>query len=115
MKKNPVFFYATASGREPVREFLKDLGKPDSVSIGTDIKTVEFGWPVGMPLCRHLGDGIHEVRSAISNDRIARVLFFIHEGKICLLHGFIKKTSKTPYDDMALAKKRKNEIVRGAA
>ena len=113
MKKIPAYFYATASGREPVRDFLKELGKPDSGTIGCDIKTVEMGWPVGMPVCRHIDGGIWEVRSDISMGRIARVLFFIHQEQMCLLHGFVKKTQKTPKDDLALAQKRMAEVLRG--
>lgn len=113
MKKIPAFFYSTASGRQPVRDFLKDLGKPDSGIIGADIKTVEIGWPVGMPLCKHLDGGIWEVRSNISGGRIARILFFIHQERMCLLHGFVKKTQKTPKDDLELAKKRMAELLRG--
>lgn len=113
MKKIPVFFYTTASGKEPVRDFLKNLGKPDSSMIGYDIKTVELGWPMGMPLCKALEEGIWEVRSTIPDKRIARTLFFIYQGKMCLLHAFIKKTQKTPKDDVELAKKRKAEIIRG--
>jgi len=71
---------------------------------------VEFSWPIGMPLCRALGNGLWEVRSDITLGRIARVLFCIHEGRMVLLHGFIKKTQKTPASDLVLALKRKKEI-----
>ena len=62
--------------------------------------TVQFRWPLGMPLVDHLGSGIWEVRSKLPT-RIARTLFFVHEGEIVLLHGFIKKTKKTPQEDRA--------------
>jgi hypothetical protein len=81
MKKLPAFFYQLESGREPVREFLLDLGKPNSTTIGNDIKTVEMGWPVGMPTCKNMGGGLWEVRSNISAGRIARVLFCIYKEK----------------------------------
>ena len=71
---------------------------------------MEFSWPIGMPLCRALGNGLWEVRSDITLGRIARVLFCIHEGRMVLLHGFIKKTQKTPASDLVLALKRKKEI-----
>jgi phage-related protein len=69
--------------------------------------------PIGArwtPLCRALGEGLWEVRSDVTQGRIARVLFCIHEGRMVLLHGFIKKTQKTPAGDLNLALKRKKEI-----
>jgi phage-related protein len=71
---------------------------------------VQFRWPVGMPLCRSIGDGLWEVRTSLPSDRIARILFCVNEGRIVVLHGFIKKTQKTPADDLALAHRRKREF-----
>ena len=79
-------------------------------AFGEDIKDVEFAWPIGMPLCRSLGKGLWEVRSNLTSGRIARVLFCDLEGKMILLHAFIKKTQKTPPADLELAVKRKREI-----
>ncbi|MDP2699082.1 type II toxin-antitoxin system RelE/ParE family toxin [Thalassospira sp.] len=110
MKKIQACFYRSAGGTEPVREFIKELSLDDKKVIGVDIATVEFGWPVGMPTCRPLGDGLWEVRSRISDQKIARVIFCIADGKMILLHGFIKKTQKTPKPDMDLAKTRKKEM-----
>ena len=110
MKRLPAAFYRLPSGREPVREWLKALGDEDRKIIGEDIKDVEFSWPMGMPLVRPLGKGLWEVRSNISDGRIARVLFCIHDGGMVLLHGFIKKTQKTPEADIELATKRRKEI-----
>jgi len=76
----------------------------------TDIKTVEFGWPVGLPVCRSLGDGLWEVRSSLRN-RIARVLFCVADDTMWLLHGFIKKRQKTPPEDLALARRRMREVL----
>src|SRR5437764_15380649 len=76
-KRVPVIFYRTEAGGEPVREWLKSLSPEDRRRIGEDIKTVEFGWPVGMPVCRPLGHGIYEVRTTLAQNRIARVLFYI--------------------------------------
>jgi phage-related protein len=90
-----------------VRDWLKDLDAQDRRTIGMDLKDVEYGWPVGMPLCRSLGHGLWEVRSSISHGRIARVIFCVEEGEMILLHGFIKKTQKTPPQDVDLALKRK--------
>lgn len=110
MKRLPAAFYQLSSGREPVREWLKALTLDDRKIIGEDIKDVEFSWPIGMPLCRALGKGLWEVRSALTQGRIARVLFCIHGGQMVLLHAFVKKTQKTPDADLELAIKRKKEI-----
>jgi phage-related protein len=110
MKRLPAFFYASASGREPVREWLKGLSVEDRKIVGEDIKDVEFAWPIGMPLCRSLGQGMWEVRSTLTQGRIARVLFCEHANKMVLLHAFIKKTQKTPAAELELAVKRKKEI-----
>jgi phage-related protein len=75
---------------------------------------VEFGWPIGMPACKPLGHGIHEVRSNLAQNRIARVLFYIDKmGRMVLLHGFIKKTRKTPDEDLDLARRNKNRHQKG--
>ncbi len=94
-----------ASGKEPVREWLKNLKKDDRRIIGTDIKTVQFGWPLGMPLIKKIDKNLWEIRSNL-DDRIARVIFTIYEDSIMLLHGFIKKTQKIPASDLSMAKKR---------
>jgi phage-related protein len=105
-------FYHTPAGAEPVREWLKTLDDEDRRQIGIDIRKVEFGWPIGMPTCKPLGRGLWEVRSDISSNRIARVIFAIADGEMALLHGFIKKTQKTPDDDLKLALRRKKEMER---
>jgi len=114
-KRVPAIFFRTAAGGEPVREWLKGLPSPeDRKRVGEDIKTVEFGWPIGMPACRPLGDGIYEVRTNLVQNRIARVLFYIDKkGRMVLLHGFIKKTQKTPDEDLDLAKGNKKKHQRG--
>jgi phage-related protein len=112
LKRLPAAFFRQATGREPVRDWLKTLSPEDRKSIGDDIRTVEFGWPVGMPLCRSLGNGLWEVRSAITGQRMARVIFCVHDQQVVLLHGFIKKTQKTPKADMDLALRRKQEVER---
>ena len=109
MKRRPAAFYQS-SGREPVREWLKALAVEDRKIIGEDIKDVEFSWPIGMPLCRALGKGLWEVRSDLTQGRIARVLFCILDNRMVLLHAFIKKTQKTPDADLELAIKRKKEV-----
>lgn len=111
-KKVPARFYQTKAGGEPVRDWLQGLGKDDRQKIGTDIATVEYGWPIGMPTCRAMGAGLHEVRTDLEDGRIARVLFCVHEDEMILLHGLIKKTQQTPTDDVALARKRRKEVTR---
>jgi phage-related protein len=106
----PARFYRNSSGKEPVRDWLKDLDKEDRLVIGADIKTVEFGWPIGMPTCRPLGKGLYEVRSNLPSNRIARIIFCIYDGSMVLLHAFIKKTQKTPKQDLELARDRKSEL-----
>ena len=107
-----VLFFATGSGHEPVLEWLRELPAADRKSIGEDIKTVQFGWPMGMPLVRSLGGGIWEVRSRLEN-RIARFLFALEGATMVLLHGFIKKTQATPARDLTLALARKAEHEKG--
>jgi phage-related protein len=106
VKRLPAAFFALPSGREPVRDWLKSLPAADRKVIGEDIKDVEFSWPIGMPLCRHLGGGLWEVRSDLPLGRIARVLFCVRNGRMVLLHGFIKKTQKTPVSERDVAVKR---------
>jgi phage-related protein len=110
LKKIPAAFYQSGTGREPVREWLKALDAEERKVIGEDIATVEYGWPIGMPTCRPLGQGLWEVRSTLRNNRIARVIFGIVENQMVLLHGFIKKTQQTPGEDLSLARKRLKEI-----
>ena len=98
------------SGREPVRDWLLALGPEDRRTAGADIAKVEFGWPIGLPSCRPMGQGLFEVRSDLSDGRIGRVLFGIAGGRMVLLHGFIKKTQATPKADLDLARKRLKEV-----
>ena len=112
MKRLPAIFYALPSGSEPVREWLLELTKADRAVIGEDIKDVEFSWPVGMPLCRAIGGGLWEVRSNLPQGRIARVLFCVVKNQMVLLHGFIKKTQKTPGADLGLSTRRMKEAMK---
>ena len=100
-----VRFFKTDGGTEPVRDWLLELSAIDRKAIGEDIKTVQFGWPLGMPLVRKMDKDLWEVRIHLER-RIARVLFTIAVGKIVLLHGFIKKSQATPKTDLDLAKDR---------
>ena len=109
-KKITARFYALPSGRRPVREWILGLPRDDRRIIGRDIQQVEFGWPIGMPYCRPLGYGLWEVRSDLTGNRIARVIFCIKDGEMILLHAFEKKTQKTSLQDIELARMRKGEI-----
>ena len=110
MKKIPALFYENSNGKKPVRDWLLELPDDDKRIIGQDIATVEYGYPVGMPTCKSLGNKLEEVRSNISDKRIARVIFSVKCDYIILLHGFIKKTQKTPKSEIDLAFKRLKEI-----
>lgn len=113
-KRVPAIFYRTEAGGEPVRDWLKGLSPENRKRIGEDIKTVEFGWPIGMPVCRSLGDGLYEVRTDLTGNQIARVLFYIDKkGRMVLLHGFVKKTRATPEADLDLARRNKTKHQRG--
>jgi len=99
-------------GNEPVREWLKSLAKGQRKAIGEDIAYVQFKWPIGRPRVDHLRGAVWEVRSSLDN-RIARTLFAVEGGQMVLLHGFIKKTQRTPDSDIELALKRFKEWQRG--
>ncbi|RLB62712.1 MAG: type II toxin-antitoxin system RelE/ParE family toxin [Deltaproteobacteria bacterium] len=105
----PVVFFRLDSGKEPVREWLKDLDRNARKAIGTDIKTLQIGWPVGMPLARKLSNNLWELRSRLKTG-IARTFFTMHVRKLVLLHGFVKKSQKTPAKELAIAKRRLNKL-----
>jgi phage-related protein len=109
-KPIPLYFWRSASGQEPVRDWLNELSREDQKVVGRDLAKVQFGWPIGLPVCRPLSAGLWEVRSTLRSRREARVLFGFHEGKLIALHAFIKKTQKTPSDDLALARQRMKEM-----
>lgn len=110
MKKITSLFFENINGNKPVREWLLTFNKEDKKIIGKDIKTVEYGWPMGMPMCRQLDNKLYEVRSNISDKRIARVIFTVIGEYMILLNGFVKKTQKTPRNEIELALKRVKEI-----
>jgi len=106
-----VHFYQNINGKSPVRDWLLSIERKDCRIIGEDIKTIEFGWPVGLPVCKNLGRGLYESRSNLTDKKIARVIFCIVESKMILLHGFIKKSQQTPKSEIDLAIKRKKEVL----
>ena len=112
LKKISAVFYQTELGAQPVRNFLLGLPRDDRRIIGNDIATVEYGWPIGKPTCAPLGLGLWEVRSNLTSNRIARVIFTLHDDRMWLLHAFIKKTQKTPDSEIDIARKRKKEVKR---
>ena len=108
-RKLDAVFFKTDKGSEPVREWLLSLAKAERKAIGDDVLKVQYCWPIGKPLVGSLGDGLWEVRSRL-DDRIARVIFCVEGRTMVLLHGFIKKTQKTPAHTLDLARKRRNQL-----
>ncbi|MFA7658098.1 MAG: type II toxin-antitoxin system RelE/ParE family toxin [Candidatus Gastranaerophilaceae bacterium] len=112
IKPLEVKFYSTMTGKMPVADWLNEFSEKDQKVIGKDIKTIQLGYPLGMPLVRALSNtgGLKEIRCNISNGRIARIIFYVENDIIYLLHGFIKKTQKTPKNDLSLAIKRHKDL-----
>ena len=109
MSRDPVLnvsFFRTDVGRVPVQQWLKGLDDADRKVIGEDIRFVQFGWPLGMPHVRKMEEHLWEIRSRLSKRRIARILFTVRDSKMILLHGFIKKSQRTPQRDLNLARNR---------
>jgi len=104
-----VKFFAAENGKEPVKEWIKSLNKDERKIIGDDLKTVQFGWPLGMPLVKNLGHKLWELRSTIPKG-IVRIIFMAKGGNIVLLHAFIKKTQKTPKQEIEIAVKRLKQV-----
>jgi phage-related protein len=107
LKRVEAFFFRNQSGSEPVRQWLMDLSRDDRREIGRALMTLEFGWPIGMPLSRPMGQGLHELRINFSTSQSARVLFYIDpRQRLVLLHAFTKTTRATPKKDLELARNR---------
>lgn len=109
-KPIPLAFWRSTTGREPVRDWLNELSKEDKRTIGRDMAKVQFGWPIGMPLCRPLSGGLWEVRSSLPSKREARVFFGFRGDMLIALHAVIKKGRKAPAEDLALARQRLKEL-----
>ena len=107
-----VYFYKSPFGNEPVRDWLKLRTEEEKKLIGQDIKAVEYSWPIGYPQVTKLDKDLWEVRTNLPNS-ISRVFFTIWESYMVLLHGIIKKTQKTPLQDLETAKKRRNIVMSG--
>jgi phage-related protein len=110
-KRLPAYFYQSLSGVEPVREWLKSpaFSAAERRKLGEAIKRVEFGWSIGLPVCRSLGSGLWEVRTDLGR-RTARILFCVRDARMVLLHGFIKKSRATPNEDLMLAQGRRRRL-----
>lgn len=93
-----------------MREWLTELPLDDRRIIGRDMAKVQFGWPLGLPLCRPLSGGLWEVRSSLPSKREARVLFGFHDGELIAVHAFIKKAQRTPPEELTLARQRLKEV-----
>jgi len=107
-----VRFYAVSPGHEPVRRWLLGLSPGDRLVLGLDIKAVQYGWPMGMPLVRKLDPGLWEVRSHVLGGA-ARVVFTVGGSVMVLLHGFVKKPEKMPASDLWTAKQRARDLRKG--
>jgi phage-related protein len=103
-------FWKAVSGREPVRDWLTTLTSDDKRVVGRDLAKLQFGWPVGMPVCRALGQGLWEVRSSLPSGRECRIMICFHDSDLIALHGFIKKTQKTSTDDLLIARQRQKDL-----
>jgi phage-related protein len=106
----PVAFWVSSMGREPVRDFLRELSKEDRKRFGENIRQLQFGWPIGMPLVRKMQDGIWELRVSLPSKREARIFFATDNEKLVLLHAFIKKAQKTLQTELALARQRLKDL-----
>jgi phage-related protein len=106
----PVMFWRSASGREPVREWLRELPPEDKRTIGRDLAKLQFGWPVGLPLCRPLSGGLWELRSSLPSKREARVFFGFHEETLIAVHAVIKKGRKAAPEKLVLARQRLKDV-----
>lgn len=109
-RKIPLVFFRTLAGGEPVREWLKGLPEAERYIIGTDLLRAQWRWPVGMPLCRPLGSCLWEIRTDLPTKRTVRVLLCLYGDHLVALHGFIKKTRKTPDEGLEIARNRKKEL-----
>src|ERR1700692_3828790 len=108
--KIPLAFYRSSFGNEPVREWLKGLPQSECQAIGKDLLRAQWRWPLGMPLCRPMGNGLWEVRTDLPTKRTARVLRCLYRGHLVAWHGFIKKTRAAPDENLATARKRQKEL-----
>lgn len=106
----PLVFWQSATGREPVREWLKALDLNDKKVVGRDLAKVQYGWPIGLPLCRALADGLWEVRCSLPSRREGRVILCFRDQRLVALHAFFKSSRTMPKTDLDLAKTRMRDL-----
>jgi len=111
-EKIPLIFFRSGRGTEPVREWLRELPEAERQAVGKDLLRAQWRWPVGMPLCRPMGNGLWEIRTDLPTKRTARVMLCLYRGHLVALDGFIRKPRATPDADLALARKRQKELMR---
>jgi phage-related protein len=109
-RKTELVCFRNDAGGEPVRAWLKGLNEGERRTIGTDLLRAQWRWPIGMPLCRPMSQGLWELRTDLPGNRAAWVFICFYDNRLVALHGFIKKTRATPKDDLALARKRQKEL-----
>lgn len=110
-----MIFFKTEAGNEPVREWICELDADERAVLGADLRTIQIGFPLGMPLCRPLGDGLYEVRSSLPTKKEARLIFFQDGRTLIIIGGFIKKTRTTPKSEIGTATRRKAEYASNKA
>jgi phage-related protein len=108
--KTQLVFFRNDAGHEPVRAWLKGLDETERRAIGKDLLRAQWRWPIGMPLCRPMGEGLWEIRTDLRSNRTARVFICFYDRRLVALHGFIKKSRATPSDDLILARRRQRDL-----
>ncbi len=110
-KEYRVLFYKSSNGGETVLDWIRSFDADDKKAIGEDLRVVQFGFPLGLPLCRSLGEGLWEIRTKLPSRHTVRLFFFQQGDALVVVHGIVKKTQKTPASELALARRRKREMV----
>ena len=103
-----VVFYKTKMNNQPCRDFLLELDRDERREVGVDIFSVQKGFPLGLPLCRKIENDLWEIRTKVS-DGICRVFFTIDNNNLVLLHGFRKKSQRTPLSELKTVRDRLND------
>jgi phage-related protein len=99
-------FYKTEAGNEPALYWFRALEPEERRIVGYELRLLQIGFPEGLPRCRSLGDGLFELQCTLPN-KIARVIFFLDGHSVIIVPGFIKKSQKTPKEELETAKARK--------
>lgn len=105
-----VIFYKLSSGKEPVREFLRDLPKPDRAKAGALLRKLQETGSLVMPYAKYLGKGLWEIRFVGFSGAVRIFYILAKPACIVLLHAIFKKTNKTPKSDLDLAEERKRYV-----